>query len=115
VLGPFSLSPSLQPVALSPNADAMPHNPPLLGGIGGLPQPPESVLDDLSDTGEGSDNTGISSSHTFSITPVRMKAHSEHVDRKRVRHHPDVHSGYIVDCDFRVCCRVDVCEGWREC
>jgi len=85
----------------------MPHKPRLLGGIGGLPSPIDSGLEDLSAAGfEGIEagNAGTSSSHTFSITPVRTKAHNEHVDRKRMRHHPDVHSGYIVDCEFRACC-----------
>jgi len=112
---PLSLSPSLQLAALSPKADAMPHKPRLLGGIGGLPSPTETAPDDLSATGlEGvdGDNTGISSSQTFSIIPVRTKAQSEHVERKRVRHHPDAHSGYIVDCEVRVCCWDEVCEGW---
>ena len=104
---PLSFSPSPQLVALSPNADAMPHNPRLLGGIGGLLPDDESVPIDLSPAdfeGVVGDIIDTSSSHTFSTTPVRMKAHNEQVDRRRVRHHPDLHSGYIVDCEFRVCC-----------
>lgn len=99
------LSPSLQLAALSPNTVAIPHSPRLLGGSGGLPSPAESLLDDLivaPDFGGGEGSIGTSSSQILSITPVRTKAHSEQVDRKRARHQPEVHNGYIVDCELRL-------------
>ena len=37
--------------------------------------------------------SGTSSSQTLSRMPVRMKAQSEHVVRRRARHHPDGHNG----------------------
>lgn len=49
----------------------------------------------------------VPSSHSFSTIPVRTKAHNEHVDRSRFKHHPEVHSGYIVvRVGVVVCCDV---------
>lgn len=98
------LSPSPQLAALSPNADAMPHNPRFLGGKGGFPGD-ASLAEGLSNEPDLDDVEpgiiGTSSSQTFSMTPVRTNAQSVQVNRNRARHHPEVHSGYIVDCELR--------------
>jgi hypothetical protein len=89
---PLSLSPSLQLAALSPRALAIFHSPLRLGGTGGL-----SPFVAVGTIVGGGMMLGISSSQTFSTMPVRTNAHSVHVLRRRARHHPLVHSGYMVD------------------
>ena len=88
----MSLSPSLQLAALSPIALAMPHNPPLFrGGRDGF-----SAFVRLGTGGGASVGGVITSSHTFSTIPVRTNAQSVHVARRRERHQPVLHKGYIV-------------------
>ena len=77
----FALSPSPQFKAL-----AMPHSPLRLGGRGGF-----SPIRGAATVGGG--RAGTSSSHIFSTIPVRTKAHSVQVARKRARHHLLVQSG----------------------
>lgn len=92
--GFFPPSPSLllQLAALSPSALAIFQRPRLLGGTGGFsPFAATGVI-----VG-GATKLGNSSSQTFSTMPVRTNAHNVHVLRRRVRHHPLVHSGYMVD------------------
>ena len=84
----LSLSPSLQLAALSPIALAMPHNPLFRGGRGGF-----STFVGL---GTGGVERVIISSHTLSTIPVRTNAQSVHVVRRRERHQPVLHKGYIV-------------------
>ena len=85
----MSLSPSLQLAALSPIALAIPHNPLFRGGRGGF-----SAFEELG-AGGGAGRV-ITSSHTLSTIPVRTKAQSVHVVRRRERHQPVLHKGYIV-------------------
>ena len=85
----MSLSPSLQLAALSPIALAIPHNPLFRGGRDGF-----SAFVGLG-TG-GAVGRVIASSHILSTIPVRTNAHSVHVVRRRERHQPDLHKGYIV-------------------
>ena len=86
----FSLSPSLQLAALSPIALAIPHNPLFLGGKDGF-----SPFVRLG-TGGGTGGIITSSSHTLSTIPLRTNAQSVHVVRRRERHQPVIHKGYIV-------------------
>lgn len=85
----MSLSPSLQLAALSPIALAIPHNPLFRGGRGGF-----SAVVGLG-IGGGVGRV-IASSHTLSTIPVRTNAQSVHVVRRRERHQPVLHKGYIV-------------------
>jgi len=83
----LSLSLSPQLAALSPSALAIFHRPLRLGGTEGFsPFVARAIMG-------GGRMLGISSSHTFSTIPVRKKAHSVHVVRRRARHHPFAHSG----------------------
>jgi hypothetical protein len=82
-------------VTLDSAPEAIPHK--LLiferrrGGTGGV----ASLLLDspLSDAEVGVTSSGTSSSHTLSMTLVRMKAHNVHVVRRRDKHQPDRQRG----------------------
>lgn len=67
--------------------------------------------------GRGGGRAGSSSSQTCSTIPERMNAHRVHVERRRVRHHPEVQSGYIVElcvCVWVVEVTEDAGEGLTE-
>lgn len=97
----FSLELSLQLAALSPIALARPHKPRFLGGTGGATSPfaelselaETSVEATARETTGGDMVAGGSSSHIRSTMLVRIKAHIEHVVRRRERHHPCVQRG----------------------
>ena len=88
----MSLSPSLQLAALSPIALAIPHNPLFRGGRAGF----SAFVGFVGTGGGGGVGRVIASSHTLSTIPVRTNAQSVHVVRRRERHQPLLHKGYIV-------------------
>ena len=96
----LSLSLSLQLAAFSPMALAIPQRLLFLGGRGGFSPPVFFSTWTVGGGGSGSGGGGgggaSSSSQTFSTIPVRTNAQRVQVDRRRLRHQPDMQSGYIV-------------------
>jgi hypothetical protein len=72
---------------------AIPQIPLFLGGRGGF-SPPGFFSTWTAEGGGGGGAT--SSSQTFSTIPVRTNAQRVQVDRRRLRHQPDMQRGYIV-------------------
>jgi hypothetical protein len=97
----LSLSPTFS-LQLAPIALAKPHKPFFLGDTEdfSVPDVPVAWVCDMEALDDcplfGPAMLEISSSQIFSTTPVRTKAHNEHVERRRARHQPLVQRGYIV-------------------